>query len=111
PSRRPVTSSSRDASSRAAIPSRSCTRAGWSSRPPTGRPDQTRPRMVLLAIDCAAGLCAAALYDTEQDRVLASVSHDIGKGHAEALTDVVETALQDAGKTYGDLGLIAVTVG
>lgn len=67
--------------------------------------------MILLAIDCAAALCAAALYDTGQERMLASVSHDIGKGHAEALTGVVETVLQEAGKTYGDLGLIAVTVG
>jgi len=67
--------------------------------------------MILLAIDCAAGLCAAALYDTGQERILAAESRDIGKGHAEELTGVVKTVLQVAGKVYTDIGLVAVTVG
>jgi tRNA threonylcarbamoyl adenosine modification protein YeaZ len=67
--------------------------------------------VILLAIDCAASLCAAALYDAVQDRVLAREVRDIGKGHAEELTGVVETVLRVAGRTYADIGLIAVTVG
>lgn len=67
--------------------------------------------MILLAIDCAAGLCAAALYDSGRQAVLAAISRDIGRGHAEDLTGVVQAVLHEAGRTYADLGLVAVTVG
>lgn len=67
--------------------------------------------MTVLAIDTSATLCAAALFDAVADRVLASETRDIGKGHAEVLMDVIETALARAGYSYGDLTRIVVTVG
>ncbi len=67
--------------------------------------------MTVLAIDTSATLCAAALLDAVAGRVLASEVRDIGKGHAEVLMDVIETALARAGITYGDLSRIVVTVG
>lgn len=67
--------------------------------------------MILLAIDCAASLCAASIYDTDASRELGRSVRDLGKGHAEHLMSVIDEALAQAGKTYADLGRIAVTTG
>lgn len=67
--------------------------------------------MILLAIDCAASLCAASVYDTGAAKELGRCVRDLGKGHAEHLMAVIEEALAQAGKTYADLGRIAVTTG
>ena len=67
--------------------------------------------MKLLAIDTAANLCAACVYDADRDVVLGQSVRDIGKGHAEQLMDVIAEALEGAGLTYGDLSRIGVTVG
>jgi tRNA threonylcarbamoyladenosine biosynthesis protein TsaB len=67
--------------------------------------------MILLAIDCSAGLCAACVYDTEAGRELGRAVRDLGKGHAEHLIAVIEEALGSAGKAYGDLGAVGVSVG
>jgi tRNA threonylcarbamoyl adenosine modification protein YeaZ len=67
--------------------------------------------MNLLAIDTAANLCAACVWDTaagvERGRSVA----DLGKGHAEHLMTTVAEALAAAGMTYGDLAMIAVSIG
>jgi tRNA threonylcarbamoyl adenosine modification protein YeaZ len=67
--------------------------------------------MNLLAIDTAANLCAACVWDTvtgvERGRSVA----DLGKGHAEHLMTTIADALAVAGVAYGDLGMIAVSVG
>ena len=66
--------------------------------------------MILLAIDTAAGLCAASVLDTtigERGREV----RDLGKGHAEHLMDVIDTALSKAGLGFADLDAIAVSVG
>lgn len=67
--------------------------------------------MNLLAIDTAANLCAAFIYDTEQDTGIGRSVLDIGTGHAERLMGVIAEALQNAGMGYGDLGAIGVSVG
>src|SRR6185436_6170923 len=67
--------------------------------------------MKLLAIDTAANLCAACVFDGDAGRELGRASRDIGKGHAEVLMDVIGEALAGAGVTYADLGAIAVAVG
>ena len=67
--------------------------------------------MILLAIDCAASLCAATVYDTSTHKELGRCVRDLGKGHAEHLMGVVEEALRQAGIAYADLGLIAVSTG
>lgn len=67
--------------------------------------------MNLLAIDTAANLCAACVWDTaagvERGRSVA----DLGKGHAEFLMATIDAALKAAGCGYGDLGMLAVATG
>ncbi|BBD35805.1 tRNA threonylcarbamoyladenosine biosynthesis protein TsaB [Aminobacter sp. Y103A] len=67
--------------------------------------------MILLAIDCAASLCAASIYDITAGRELGRSVRDLGKGHAEHLMAVIDEALAQAGKTYADLGRIGVSIG
>lgn len=67
--------------------------------------------MILLAIDCAASLCAACVWDSDAGRELGREVRDLGKGHAEHLMEVIGLALERAGKAYADLGRIAVSIG
>lgn len=67
--------------------------------------------MKLLAIDTAAELCAACVYDSDGARELGREVLDIGKGHAETLMGVVEKALAAAGAGYPELDAVAVSVG
>ncbi|TWD55610.1 tRNA threonylcarbamoyladenosine biosynthesis protein TsaB [Agrobacterium vitis] len=67
--------------------------------------------MIVLAIDTAGAACATAIYDSNQDRILAEVTEVIGKGHAEKLMAMVDDVLAKAGKTLPDLHRIAVTIG
>jgi tRNA threonylcarbamoyladenosine biosynthesis protein TsaB len=67
--------------------------------------------MKILAIDTAASVCAAAVYDAEEGRILAAVSRDIGKGHAEVLMGYIDEALHEAGTGFGEITRIAVNVG
>ncbi|MBZ9762032.1 tRNA (adenosine(37)-N6)-threonylcarbamoyltransferase complex dimerization subunit type 1 TsaB [Mesorhizobium sp. CA8] len=67
--------------------------------------------MKLLAIDCAASLCAACVYDAGAGEELGREVRDLGKGHAEHLMAVIETALQAGGIGYPDLDALTVSVG
>ncbi|BCM17045.1 tRNA (adenosine(37)-N6)-threonylcarbamoyltransferase complex dimerization subunit type 1 TsaB [Mesorhizobium sp. J8] len=67
--------------------------------------------MKLLAIDCAANLCAACVYDAGAGEELGREVRDLGKGHAEHLMAVIETAMQIGGIGYPDLGAAAVSIG
>jgi tRNA threonylcarbamoyl adenosine modification protein YeaZ len=67
--------------------------------------------MILLAIDTAASLCAACIYDDETGAELGREVLDIGKGHAERLIGVIESALRQAGLAYADLDRIGVSIG
>ena len=67
--------------------------------------------MILLAIDTAASLCAACVWDSGAGRELGRHVEDIGKGHAERLMDVIATAMNSAGVGYPDMGGIVVSVG
>jgi len=64
----------------------------------------------LLAIDTAANLCAACVWDTDAGERGRAVL-DLGKGHAEHLMGAIDAALKAAGSTYADLDGIAVSVG
>lgn len=66
--------------------------------------------MRLLAIDTAANLCAACVWDTDAGERGRAVL-DLGKGHAEHLMGAIDAALKAAGSTYADLDGIAVSVG
>ncbi|MEZ2328195.1 tRNA (adenosine(37)-N6)-threonylcarbamoyltransferase complex dimerization subunit type 1 TsaB [Mesorhizobium sp. RCC_202] len=67
--------------------------------------------MKLLAIDCAASLCAACVYDAAAGNELGRQVLDLGKGHAEHLMAVIEAALKASGIGYRDLNAIAVSIG
>jgi tRNA threonylcarbamoyl adenosine modification protein YeaZ len=67
--------------------------------------------MILLAIDTAASLCAACVHDSKTGAELGREVLDIGKGHAERLIDVIESALGQAGLAYADLDRIGVSIG
>ncbi|MER8534349.1 tRNA (adenosine(37)-N6)-threonylcarbamoyltransferase complex dimerization subunit type 1 TsaB [Mesorhizobium sp. M1005] len=67
--------------------------------------------MKLLAIDSAANLCAACVYDAAAGKELGRSVIDLGKGHAEHLMAVIEGALKAAGTDYASLGAIAVSTG
>lgn len=67
--------------------------------------------MNLLAIDTAANLCAACVWDTEAGVERGRSVADLGKGHAEYLMTTIDAALAAAGCGYGDLGLLAVATG
>ncbi|WP_274423717.1 tRNA (adenosine(37)-N6)-threonylcarbamoyltransferase complex dimerization subunit type 1 TsaB [Chelativorans sp. YIM 93263] len=67
--------------------------------------------MIILAIDTAASLCAACVYDSVAGRELGRAVLDLGKGHAEHVMATVEEALEKAGLTYEALRAIAVSVG
>ena len=66
--------------------------------------------MIVLAIDTAASLCAACVYDTQAGERGRAVL-DLGKGHAEHLMGVIQEALEASGTAYADLGAVAVSVG
>jgi len=65
----------------------------------------------VLAIDTIAERCAAAVLDAASGAVLAAVSRDIGRGHAEQLMAVIAEALAGAALDYENLSRIAVAVG
>ncbi len=67
--------------------------------------------MNLLAIDTAANLCAACVWDTEAGVERGRSVADLGKGHAEYLMTTIAEALAAAGCGYGDLGMLAVATG
>ncbi len=67
--------------------------------------------MTILALDTAGSMCAAALYDPQTQQVLAEVSHDIGKGHAELLLDYIAQCFEAAKITRSDVTRIAVNIG
>lgn len=67
--------------------------------------------MKILALDTAASWCSVAAYDSDGDVVLADVSENIGKGHAEVLMTYVERALTEARLSLRDMDRVAVNIG
>lgn len=67
--------------------------------------------MNILAIDTAATLCGACIYDSETGTETSRAVLDLGKGHAEFVMQTVGEALERAGISYDALGAVAVSVG
>ncbi len=67
--------------------------------------------MRVLAIDTALEACSAAVLDTEQAAILASESHIMVRGHAEALMPLIASVMAQASLRFSELDRIAVTVG
>lgn len=65
--------------------------------------------MRLLAIDTALEACSVGIVDGGKPPVI--VSEVIGRGHAERLFGMIETAMDSAGLAFGDLDRVVVTVG
>jgi tRNA threonylcarbamoyladenosine biosynthesis protein TsaB len=68
----------------------------------------------VLALDCSAAACSvavAARSDGGDIAVLARCEQAMQRGHAAALTPMIEAALATAGMRAGDLDLIAATIG
>ncbi len=65
--------------------------------------------MIVLAVDTAAHLCAACLYDSADGTVLAKRTEDIGRGHAERLFPVIDEVM--GSRAYQELDRLAVCVG
>ncbi len=67
--------------------------------------------MKILALDTAASWCSVAVYDSDGDLVLADVSENIGKGHAEVLMTYIERALTEAKLSLSDMDRVAINIG
>jgi tRNA threonylcarbamoyladenosine biosynthesis protein TsaB len=67
--------------------------------------------MLVLVIDTSGPECAAGIYDSAKDAMVAHRSETIGKGHAEVLPGMVKAAVAEAHLSLGDVERIAVTVG
>jgi tRNA threonylcarbamoyladenosine biosynthesis protein TsaB len=71
--------------------------------------------MLLLAIDTAGPVCAAAIAREGcadgGTQILARRAETIGRGHAERLMPMIDAVLCEAKAKFSDLGRIAVTTG
>lgn len=67
--------------------------------------------MKLLVLDTAANLCSVAIFDAESGTMLAQISEDIGKGHAERLMAIMEQAVANAGIAINEIGKVVTSIG
>jgi tRNA threonylcarbamoyladenosine biosynthesis protein TsaB len=67
--------------------------------------------MRILAIDTALAACAAAVFDSEIDEIIASESLAMQRGHAEALMPLIARVMDRAEIDFSALDRVAVTVG
>ena len=67
--------------------------------------------MLILAIDTALDVCAAAILDTGTSKLIASESRAMKRGHAEALMPLIGRVIKQAALPFAALDRIAVTTG
>lgn len=67
--------------------------------------------MNILAIDTAATLCAACLYNADTGEEIGRAVRVLGKGHAEHVMAVIEEALEGADLSYDAIDAVAVATG
>jgi tRNA threonylcarbamoyladenosine biosynthesis protein TsaB len=67
--------------------------------------------MLILAIDTALDACAAAVLDTDANKILAHESQPMKRGHAEALMPLVARVMKASGVGFDALDRIAATTG
>ena len=65
--------------------------------------------MIVLALDTAQNACSVAVLDG--DRVLASATEPMQRGHQERLAPMVAEVMADAGVAFDQLDRIGVTAG
>ncbi len=67
--------------------------------------------MYILGLDTTQAACSAAIYDTSNQQVCARVWQKMPRGHAEALPEIINQALAQAGISFQDIGQLATTIG
>jgi len=67
--------------------------------------------LIVLALDTALTACSVCLFDTQRDKVIASESAMLGKGHAEALLPMLERVIAKLEGGWSAIGRIGVVVG
>ena len=67
--------------------------------------------MLILAIDTALDACAAAVLDTDANKLLAHESLPMKRGHAEALMPLIARVMKASGIAFDALDRIAATTG
>lgn len=63
----------------------------------------------LLAIDCSAGACSAAVAEDGETKAFERLR--LARGHSEVVMPMVERVLAEAGRTAGDIDVVAATIG
>ena len=66
---------------------------------------------MILVIDTSGPVCAAGIYDSGANALVASKSEMLGKGHAERLIPMIDEVLSEAGLALKDMNRIGVTIG
>jgi tRNA threonylcarbamoyladenosine biosynthesis protein TsaB len=67
--------------------------------------------MLILAIDTALDACAAAVLDTDANKLVAQESQPMKRGHAEALMPLIARVMKASRVAFAALDRIAVTTG
>jgi tRNA threonylcarbamoyladenosine biosynthesis protein TsaB len=67
--------------------------------------------MLILAIDTALDACAAAVLDTNANKLIAQEQQPMKRGHAEALMPLIARVMKACGLPFVALDRIAVTTG
>jgi tRNA threonylcarbamoyladenosine biosynthesis protein TsaB len=67
--------------------------------------------MLILAIDTALDACAAAILDTDKNKVIAQEAAAMKRGHAEALMPLIARVVKGSGIAFEALDRIAATTG
>ncbi|MFI5015003.1 MAG: tRNA (adenosine(37)-N6)-threonylcarbamoyltransferase complex dimerization subunit type 1 TsaB [Hyphomicrobiales bacterium] len=67
--------------------------------------------MIVLALDTALAACSVCLFDSDRDKVLASESAILGRGHAEALLPMLERVVAKLDGGWEGIARIGVVVG
>ena len=65
--------------------------------------------MLILACDTSNSTCCAGLY--EDGKELAFELNNSGRTHSETFMPIVDKIVKESGKTYKDIGAVAITVG
>ena len=67
--------------------------------------------MICLALDSSNIFCSVGVFDAERNRMLAEISEELGRGHAERLIPAIRECLNKANVEMSDLNRVISTVG
>src|SRR5271169_2956344 len=67
--------------------------------------------LIVLALDTALAACSVGLFDTERDKVVASDTALLRRGHAEALVPMIERVIAKLEGGWTAVSRIGVVVG